>query len=91
MNIENLHLFKTLAEKLHYKKTSIHHHVTVSTLTRVIQRLEKELGVKLFERNNRRVLLTANGKIVYHFATDILHRHNELTHHLHPTKKEDIY
>ena len=53
MNNELFGIFMTLAETLHFRKTSDQHHITVSTLTRMIQRLEKELNATLFERNKK--------------------------------------
>lgn len=46
--------------------------ITQSALTRQIQALEAELGVKLFERNKRRVTLTASGKFLRDKYTGIM-------------------
>ena len=43
-------------------------HVTQPTLSRQFMDLEEELGHKLFERSNRRLLLTPKGKLFYERA-----------------------
>lgn len=65
-------------------------HVTQPTLSRQIQELEEELGVKLFVRSNHRIVLTGEGLLLRRRAQEILdladrtrrdfiHRNEELT------------
>ena len=61
MDIDALSLFLRLARTLHFGKTAAAAHVSTSTLSRAIGRLEEELGVRLFERDKRSVSLTPNG------------------------------
>ncbi len=74
MDNRDLKLFKHLATSLHFGQTSRACHVTPSALTRIIQRLEEELGDKLFLRDNRSVSLTAAGKLFRSYADDVLQR-----------------
>ena len=53
MNIHELKVFKHLAGTLHFGRTSRACNITPSALTRTIQRLEEEVGKKLFIRDNR--------------------------------------
>lgn len=62
MDHRELQLFLHLSKSLSFAKTSAACHVTPSSLSRVIQRLEKEVGRQLFERDSRRVKLTATGR-----------------------------
>lgn len=78
MDNRELYLFKHLAGTLHFGQTSRACHVTPSALTRTIQRLEDELGEKLFIRDNRSVLLTEAGKAFRSYADDVLKRYEEL-------------
>lgn len=78
MNNHELLLFKHLAGTLHFGQTSRACHVTPSALTRTIQRLEEELGEKLFLRDNRSVLLTEAGKAFRSYADDVLKRYEML-------------
>ncbi len=74
MDNRDLKLFKHLATSLHFGQTSRACHVTPSALTRIIQRLEEELGETLFLRDNRSVNLTAAGKVFRSYADDVLQR-----------------
>jgi LysR family positive regulator for ilvC len=68
MNQRELTLFLHLAKTLNFARTSEACHVTPSSLSRVIQRLEVEVGAALFERDNRHVALTAAGQAFRVFA-----------------------
>ncbi len=74
MDIRNLKLFRHLADTLHFARTSQACYITPSALTRVIQRLEAELGESLFIRDNRRVELTSAGNAFKKYADDVLQR-----------------
>jgi len=56
-----LKLFLSVAEHLHFGKASQACNLSASALTRSIQRLEEELGQKLFIRDNRTVEITEAG------------------------------
>ncbi len=56
-----LKLFLSVAEHLHFGKASRACNLSASALTRSIQRLEEELGQKLFVRDNRTVEITEAG------------------------------
>jgi LysR family transcriptional regulator, positive regulator for ilvC len=60
--------FIHLAETLHFGRASKACNVTPSTLSRSIQRLEEQVGHRLFERDNRSVRLTAAGEIFREYA-----------------------
>ncbi|MCK4767655.1 MAG: HTH-type transcriptional activator IlvY [Desulfobacula sp.] len=83
MDIRNLKLFRHLSGTLHFARTSQACYITPSALTRVIQRLETELGEKLFVRDNRSVELTPAGIAFKKYADDVLQRwdrlHDELS------------
>ncbi|MCK5164077.1 MAG: HTH-type transcriptional activator IlvY [Desulfobacula sp.] len=83
MDIRYLQLFRHLSGTLHFARTSQACYITPSALTRVIQRLEADLGEKLFVRDNRSVELTAAGMAFKKYADDVLQRwgrlHDELS------------
>lgn len=62
MNNNDLRYFCVLADTLHFGKAAQILHITQPPLTRAIQRLEEELGVLLFKRNQRNVVLTSAGE-----------------------------
>ena len=72
MDYRALKQFVVLAESLHFGRASSTSHVSASALSRSIQRLEGELGVILFERNNRSVALTRAGSLFLTYARDTL-------------------
>ncbi len=47
-------------------------HVSPSTLSRVVRRLEDEVGATLFDRDNRSVTLTAEGRVFLTYAEQSL-------------------
>lgn len=72
MDIRSLKLFLSLCETLHFGRASEACHISASALTRTIRQLEESLGVQLFERDNRRVSLTQEGKKFQNYAQDAL-------------------
>ena len=74
MDLEELKLFRHLAESLHFGRTSRACHVTPSALTRTIQRIEAEVGERLFDRDNRSVRLTRAGEALNQYAEETIER-----------------
>ena len=87
--IEHRHLryFLAVAEELHFRKAAEKLFISQPGLSRQIKQMEQDLGVTLFERNNRRVALTKTGdylqkelQINLKNLEDIL-AHSKLIHH----------
>jgi DNA-binding transcriptional LysR family regulator len=72
MELRQLRYFTILARELHFGRAAGALHMTQPPLTRQVQELERELGVVLFDRNNRNVKLTESGKVLLAEATRIL-------------------
>jgi LysR family positive regulator for ilvC len=72
MDIAKLRLFSALANSLHFGRAASSCHVSPSTLSRNIKQLEDGLGVQLFVRNNRSVLLTHEGEQFLGFAKEVI-------------------
>ena len=66
--LDDLRLFEHLAQTLHFGRSAAECHVTPSTLSRTISRLEVETGCRLFDRDRRSVALTADGARFLAFA-----------------------
>jgi len=64
--------FLNLSDGLHFGRAAEASHISPSALSRSIQRLENQLGVLLFERNNRSVSLTPAGQLFLDFARNAL-------------------
>lgn len=62
----------------HFAKAAESCGVTQPTLSAMIQKLEKELGVKIFERSSQQVTPTAIGKLVVEQAWRVIARANKI-------------
>ena len=63
MNLYHLRYFVTLAHLEHYTKAAQKLSITQPSLSNAISLLEEELGIRLFEKEGRNVVLTKYGKI----------------------------
>lgn len=83
MELRELQLFLHLCRSLHFGNTSREYHISPSSLTRVVQKLEHEVGAVLFERHSRAVKLTASGERFRVYAVESLERWELLQRDLH--------
>ena len=61
MELRQLQYFVTLAEELHFGRAAAREHIVQSSLSQQLQRLERDLGVTLVDRNTHQVRLSAAG------------------------------
>ena len=72
MEIEQLRVFLTLAETKNFTQAAERLFVSHSTVSRSLSALEDELGVRLVERDNRVVGLTAAGERLRERANELV-------------------
>jgi len=72
--LDPLLAFEAAARNLSFTKAASELHLTQSAVSRQIQQLEEYLGVKLFERRTRTLLLTENGQLFYRATQDALQK-----------------
>ena len=72
MELRQLRYLVTLSEELHFGRAAAREHIVQSALSQQIQRLERELGVRLLERSTHHVELTTAGAVFLVQARQIL-------------------
>ncbi len=72
MTLEQLRIFLTVAEHLHFTRAAETLFITQPAVSAAIHSLEAEYGVKLFHRIGRRVEITSAGKLLQIEAQKIL-------------------
>ena len=76
-------------ETLHFKKAAEKCNISQSALSTALTQLEEQLGVQIFERDNKKVLVTPIGEEVLKRAQDIVLQVKSL-HHLSEGLKEPL-
>jgi DNA-binding transcriptional LysR family regulator len=78
VSIKALHYLIALAECLNFSRAANRCAVTQPTLSTQVRKLEEYLGVKLFERNRARVVVTDDGEKVLRLARMVVGAADEI-------------
>jgi LysR family hydrogen peroxide-inducible transcriptional activator len=78
MNIQQLEYIIAVDKLRHFAKAAEHCNVTQPTLSMMIQKLEDELGVKLFDRSVQPVVPTSAGEKVIEQAKNVLYQASKI-------------
>ena len=89
MNFRDLKYLIAVADLHHFGQAALHCHVSQPTLSAQLKKLEDELDVQIFERNNKQVLTTVQGKRIIAQARVIL-REMELLRSIAATSKDPL-
>src|SRR4051794_29295460 len=76
MEIRQLRAFAAISENGSFTASALRMHVTQAAISMQIKQLESELGVRLFVRAPKRVLLTEAGEILLTRTRKILREHD---------------
>ncbi len=79
MDIRTLQLFLHLADSLSFSRTAEQKHLSLSAVSRSVQRMEAELGRQLFERDRRQVRLTEAGERFQAYARQTVDEWQRMT------------
>lgn len=82
MDYDALRLFLHLTRTLHFTRTSRECGISLSALSRTIQRLERDVGGPLLVRDKRSVALTEAGELFREHASETLSRFQSLRQRL---------
>lgn len=82
MELRVLRYFVTIAREENITKAAELLHITQPTLSRQIAQMEEELGVKLFEREKKGLVLTSEGLLLRRRAEEILELVQKTEHDL---------
>ena len=74
VEVRQLRCFVAVAEELHFGRAAARLHVAQPAVSQTIRAVERELGLVLFDRTNRRVALTGAGEVLLDEARGVLER-----------------
>ena len=78
MLLEQISMFSRIAKEQSISKATQAIHISQPALSQQMQRLEEELGVKLFERSNRGIILTRAGEVMQKYSEQFLETYSNL-------------
>ena len=86
LNYNHLYYFYLTAKEGSIAAASKLLHLTPQTISGQLATLEDYLGLRLFERHGKRLVLNDNGKLMYTYAEDIFNLGHELLQRLEPNQ-----
>lgn len=85
-----LKVFCSVARNLSFTKASHELFISQPAISKHIQEIEQEYGVRLFDRNNNRITLTHAGEVLLTHAEEILGRYRQLDFDMHMLSHEHV-
>lgn len=72
MELRQLEYFLMVSKLKSFTQAARHLYVSQPAVTNSIRSLEDELGISLFDRSQKRVVLTTEGKVFYHHVDNVM-------------------
>lgn len=83
INYHHLYYFKTIAEEGSVSKASEKLRIGQPTLSAQLKLFEETIGIQLFDRQHKKLILTEQGKIAFDYARNIFKMGSEMVEVLH--------
>ena len=90
MDLRSVELYVKVIEHNGFTAASEELQISKQTISRRISDLEKELGVRLLERNTRYVRMTDRGKRFFNYAIQVLELTNEVSQEITQHQEEPV-
>lgn len=88
MDFKQIEAFVVVADQKSFSKAADICLLTQPTISARISTLEKELGVRLIDRNSRELVLTDYGHVFYRYAEEMLETRNKAESSIRHMSKE---
>lgn len=89
MQVNRLKYFVAVADQGNFSAAAEKLYTTQSAVSKQVMALERELGVTLFDRTHRRVILTKQGQVVLQYAEQILADYGEMIAELRDVQEQE--
>ncbi len=86
MDIRELKYFTQVAISANYSAAAEKLYISQPALSKVIQKMERELGTKLFYTEHRQQCLTPEGQQLYEKASKVIAEYDEISEAVHTDK-----
>ena len=90
ITFKQLEIFIAIAKHENMSLAAEAIYLTQSACSMALSTLEKQLGVKLFDRTGKRLILNERGRVLYPEAINLIARANELEHLMMDTHKNPV-
>ena len=80
VSLKQLNYALAVSKTLHFKRAADACFISPSTLSNALTEMEKQLGIQIFERDNKKVLITELGKQVLEKAQTIMLQVDDIEH-----------